>query len=97
MMDTGIYGQEFLGRTLEVVESTNASLKTIRGAILKETKNTFHVKTQQKEVVVPKSQCTFRIHYGQGTFTLMGKLICMRPENRLKELNKIKKIIKRME
>lgn len=97
MINAGIYGEEFLGRTLEVIKSTNASLMDIRGVIVMETKNTFRVEHLGKHVTIPKSSCTFRINFDEGIATLNGKLICMRPENRLKELNRIKKSIKRME
>ncbi len=97
MINSNIYGQEFLGRNIQITASTNKSLENVSGTIVKETKNTFCVETATKKITVPKSPCTFSIQMERGEFTLYGKFICIRPENRLKELNKIKKSLKRME
>ena len=73
---------EFIGGTLEVVESKNKALVGLKGKIVDETKNMFMLDTGKKLV---KDQSVFHISLEEETFEVDGKLLVGRPEDRLKK------------
>ena len=90
------YGEEFLGRNIKVVKATNQTMLGIEGVVVRETKNMFSIKTQNKIKQIPKEACDFTIEFNGATFPVQGSLIRYRPENRLKELRKISKNLRRI-
>ena len=90
------YGEEFLGRNIKVVKATNQTMLGIEGVVVRETKNMFSIETENKIKQIPKEICDFTIEFNGATFSLQGSLIRYRPENRLKELRKISKNLRRI-
>lgn len=87
---------EFLGRKITVMESTNPTIQNISGYVLNETKNMFIIDVKGREIKIPKSICRFSIDMGSEKFVIDGKFICYRPENRIKEIRKITKNIRKV-
>jgi ribonuclease P protein subunit POP4 len=96
-MNSNVLGEEFLGKKITVLKSTNVNITGLEGIVIKETKNTFHILKGDKEKVIPKNVCQFLIEKDdKKSFEVEGKIICYKPENRLKELRRINKNLKRM-
>jgi ribonuclease P protein subunit POP4 len=91
-----IYGEEYLGRKITVLESRNSGLQGITGIVVKETKNMFSIETSDMVRQIPKDSCDFNVNVEGTNYLIKGKLIRYRPENRLKELRKINKNLRRM-
>jgi len=88
-----LHSGEFLGETLEVAKSSNACNLGISGIVVLETKNTFVLKNDRK-YVIPKKGTDFRIKGKNGNYqVLRGDVIALRPENRIKEIRKIEKML----
>ncbi len=87
---------EFLGREITVVESTNPTIEGIKGSVVNETKNMFLIASSGRVIKVPKSICRFSINMGERKFVVDGKFICYRPENRLKEIRRITKSMRKV-
>jgi ribonuclease P protein subunit POP4 len=87
---------EFLGRKITVLKSTNPAMNNITGEVLNETKNMFIIDKGGREVKIPKSICRFSIDMGSEKLVIDGKFICYRPENRIKELRRITKNIRKV-
>ena len=74
---------EYIGSELEVVQSSDKYLTGKKGIVIDETKNTFIIESHDKKrIVLPKGPCLFNI----GGFSIPGKRICHRPEDRPKKL-----------
>ncbi|HLD04156.1 MAG TPA: ribonuclease P protein subunit [Candidatus Nanoarchaeia archaeon] len=71
---------EYIGATIEIVESTNKDLQGLRGKVLDETKNTFLILTDGTEKKILKKGNTFNIN---GKI-IEGNQITKRPEERIK-------------
>ncbi|MGP6207289.1 ribonuclease P protein component 1 [Cuniculiplasma sp. SKW3] len=87
---------EFLGRRITVMESTNPTVQKMSGYVLNETKNMFIIDVKGREIKIPKSICRFSIDMGSEKLVIDGKFICYRPENRIKELRRITKNIRKV-
>ena len=71
---------EYLGEKVKIVQSTNNTLQGLKGKIVKETKNTFTIRTQNGDKVVTKKTCVFNIK----NHTINGENITKKPEERIK-------------
>jgi len=84
---------EFLGETLEVLKSSNSCNVGISGIVVMETRNTFVLRNNRK-YVIPKKGTDFKIKGKNGNNqVLRGDLIALRPENRIKEIRRIEKML----
>ncbi|MCL5802929.1 MAG: ribonuclease P protein subunit [Candidatus Thermoplasmatota archaeon] len=95
MMNTSLqlHTQEFMGETLEVVKSSNSCNLGISGIVVMETKNTFVLRNDRK-YVIPKKGTEFRIKGKNGNYQILrGDIIALRPENRIKEIRRIEKML----
>ncbi|WP_367343525.1 ribonuclease P protein component 1 [Methanomethylovorans sp.] len=90
---------ELIGLFTEVINSNNPSLKKIRGKVVGETRNMLIVETyDNNEKMVPKSGSTFLFHIpllgGNSRVTeqvkVNGNLLLSQPENRIKNIRKIR-------
>ena len=91
-----IYGEEYLGRKITVLNSKNRQLLGVTGIVVKETKNMFSIETSDMVKQIPKDSCDFNVNVEGTNYLIKGNLIRYRPENRLKELRKINKNLRRM-
>ena len=73
-----IFRSEFIGK------NTNVVGKNIHGKIIDETKNTILIKTNSGKKIVQKENNTFEIEINNGLYTIDGKSILMKPEDRIK-------------
>jgi ribonuclease P protein subunit POP4 len=78
------YKQEFIGKNMEIIESSNKEQKNIKGKIIDETKNTFKIKTEKKIITILKKDKTFKIDNQK----IDGNKITKKSEERIKIKNK---------
>lgn len=82
-----IFRHEFVGLPVEVAQSSHEGYKGIKGRVVDETKNTIRIKDDEgKEKIIPKKAAIFHLTLPDGTkVEINGKIIAMRPENRIKK------------
>lgn len=86
-----VFRHEFIGLTVEIIDSNHEGFIGIKGIIIDETRNTIKVDTGKYEKLVPKEGVTFLFTLPQGEkVSIDGKVIIARPEDRIKK--KFKKI-----
>ena len=74
---------ELLGRETEIVNSTDRSLIGVKGRIIDETKNTFLIESNGKEMRVEKKNSRFL--FRKDGIEVEGRLLVGRGEERLKK------------
>ena len=75
---------EFIGLKVRILESTGGTMKKIAGSIIKETKNTFSIRTSLGTKVIPKRNATkIEISLDSGVCFIRGSSLIGRPEDRL--------------
>lgn len=72
--------QEFIGKSVKITKAANKHQQNIEGKIIEETKNTFTIKTQTKELKILKKGNEFQINNEK----INGDKITKRPEERIK-------------
>ncbi|OPY31463.1 MAG: Ribonuclease P protein component 1 [Methanomassiliicoccales archaeon PtaU1.Bin124] len=77
--------QEFIGLDVEVVSSGHPGYLT-KGVVVDETKNTFTVRSEGKERVVPKPGNEFQFTCESKKIRIKGSEIQHRPEDRVKKI-----------
>jgi ribonuclease P protein subunit POP4 len=81
-----ILSYEFIGTTMRITKSTNASQVGLSGIIVDETRNTFVVVTKTGPKRVAKASTTLNFIFQYNTIVeVEGKLLTGRPEDRLKK------------
>lgn len=80
---------ELIGLTVEIIQSTNPSLKGLRGKVIDETRNTLTLYTDGKEKKIIKKQATIMVTFHNKKIAIEGNLLIARPEDRLKKKIKI--------
>ncbi len=83
MNKMNIYVEEYLGRKIKVLNSSDKTKIGIEGFVLNETKKTFQIKTNEEIKTIPKVGCIFEIHTDRK-YLIDGDKIILRPEERLK-------------
>jgi ribonuclease P protein subunit POP4 len=83
-MTQDLLRREFIGKAVTVVDSKNPQLIGINGVVVDETKNTFLVKTKEKETRIPKDLVTIEVSYKGRRYRINGKEISRKPEDRIK-------------
>jgi ribonuclease P protein subunit POP4 len=78
--------EELIGLHVKIKECTDPKWKGKSGLILDETKNTFLMKIEDKEKIIPKKTATFEFIYCGKKITLNGSKIAFRPEDRIKKI-----------
>ena len=77
---------EFIGLEIEIIKSTNHSLNGLKGVVVDETKNTLIIETNEGRKSLLKQQIHFGFTYDQKKYVIDGKMICFRPEERIKKI-----------
>ncbi len=72
---------EFIGKKVEIVESSNKDLVGLKGKIVDETKNMFEIETRGGTKKVQKKICKFK--FPKEGISIKGEIINYRPEDRL--------------
>lgn len=79
---------ELIGLEVEVSESTCPERKGIKGVVVDETLNTFIIRRNNRDIVIPKKECKFIFTIPQGRVEVDGGCLTVRPEDRIKKLGK---------
>lgn len=74
---------EFIGLEVEV---TSPGQGAFAGIVVDESKNTFTIRRDGREVVVPKDHSEFQFTYQGEKVLLQGSEIQFRPEDRIKKI-----------
>ena len=82
---------EFIGLQATVIDSQNMLQKGLIGKIVDETKNTITIKTPKGYKKLIKSQIKIKIMLNDEEKIISMNSCVMRPEERLKKINKNKK------
>ena len=86
-----VFRHEFIGLTVEVIDSNHEGYVGLQGRIIDETRNTITVETNDTEKMIPKDNVIFLFTLPDGSqVSIDGKVIVARPEDRIKK--KFKKI-----
>jgi len=75
---------ELIGLEVEVLP--NPGCGNVRGAVVDETKRTFVIRKDDREIVVPKSTNEFLFTYQGDKVQIHGSEIQHRPEDRIKKI-----------
>ncbi len=68
------------------MKSPNPYELTIEGLIIYETKNTFIIRTERGDKVIPKAGRIFVLEVNDEKYTLLGDRLVGRPEERVKRV-----------
>lgn len=80
-----ILRHELIGLNIKISNSTDPTLRVIRGLVVDESRNMLTITRKGRTVKVPKSVATFRITLESGAVVdVDGSRLVARPENRLK-------------
>jgi ribonuclease P protein subunit POP4 len=82
-----IFRHEFVGLQVEVAASSHEGYRGINGRVVDETKNTIKIEdVEGNEKIIPKKAVVFEFTLPDGVkVEVNGKVIAMRPENRIKK------------
>ncbi|MFQ5801140.1 MAG: ribonuclease P protein component 1 [Candidatus Hydrothermarchaeales archaeon] len=76
---------ELIGLDVEVADSTDPTLKGIKGRIIDETRNMLAIEASGKRKRVPKGICKFRFRVKDVLVEVDGRVIVGRPQDRIKK------------
>ena len=76
-----IYNHSWLGRTLTVTASTDASLTGRQGLVIDETRNTVTLLEGEHTIVLNKASITFTVD--DSDVIIKGAMVGQRPEDRI--------------
>lgn len=75
---------ELIGLKVRILDNTGGTMRKIVGSIIKETKNTFSIRTSLGTKVIPKRNATkIEISLDSGVCFIRGSSLIGRPEDRL--------------
>jgi len=84
--------RELIGLEVTVVAHTDPTLEGLKGRIIDETRNTFLVRSEEKDRKVAKNGARFELMVngpkGMVVITLKGDDLVVRPEDRTKKLER---------
>lgn len=76
---------ELIGRNVRVVQCTDPTFVNKYGIIIDETKNTFLLEIDDKQIRIAKNSAVFKFEYNQKKITIKGSRLLYRPEDRTKK------------
>lgn len=76
---------ELIGRNVRVVQCTDPTFVNKYGIIIDETKNTFLLEIDDKQIRIAKNSAVFEFEYNQKEITIKGSRLLYRPEDRTKK------------
>jgi RNase P/RNase MRP subunit p29 len=76
-----MYNQPWIGRTLTVVASTDATLLGRQGTVVNESRNTVSLLEGERTLVLNKASITFTV--GNSDVAIEGAMVGQRPEDRI--------------
>ncbi|MBN2127033.1 MAG: ribonuclease P protein subunit [Candidatus Diapherotrites archaeon] len=75
---------EFTGIECKVIQSTDKNKKKIKGKIIKETKNTIIMETNEGKKIIPKKEVELEFKLNEEKVKVNGKKIIGKSEDRIK-------------
>ena len=85
-MKDDILRAELIGKTITIIDSTNAKNKGIHGKIIDETKNMITIQTTNGTKKLIKNTITLEMKHQNKTYQINGKLLINKPEERIKKV-----------
>jgi ribonuclease P protein subunit POP4 len=76
---------ELIGLVVEIYDSTDPTLKSLKGRIVDESKQTLLIEVGGKRKRVTKSICKFRFQLDSKVVEVSGKAVLGRPQDRIKK------------
>ncbi len=80
-----ILRHELIGLDVEITDSSDPTLKDLKGRIVDETKKTLKIEADGKRKIIPKNICTFRFIVESSPVEVQGKALVGRPQDRIKK------------
>ncbi len=93
----GDYVSEFLGLNMKIMKHSNPNNIGKEGTVAFETARTLVILSNGRRLVIPKETGEFNLTDGQRNLRIVGDLIAMKPEERLKNYRKIAKKLQQRE
>lgn len=82
-----LFFHTFIGLEVEIINSSDFALISLKGKIIDETKNLLVIETSTGEKKIPKISSTFRFTLDDNSFLdVEGKTITFRPSERPKKV-----------
>jgi ribonuclease P protein subunit POP4 len=85
MDEQSLVKDELIGRNVRILQCTDPTFVNICGIIIDETKNTFLLENDDKQIRIAKNSAVFEIEYDQKKITIKGSRLLYRPEDRTKK------------
>jgi len=79
-----IVRHELIGLEVEILESSDSTLKGLKGKVMDETRNTLIIEVKDKRKVIPKGICTFAFNVRGDFMQVPGSSLIGRPQDRIK-------------
>jgi RNase P/RNase MRP subunit p29 len=79
--EMNMYNQPWIGRSLVVVDSTDATLLGRNGTVVNESRNTVSLLEGERTLVLNKASITFTV--GDSDVAIEGAMVSQRPEDRI--------------
>jgi RNase P/RNase MRP subunit p29 len=79
--DMDMYNQPWIGRTMRVVASTDATLLGREGTVVNESRNTVSLLEGERTLVLNKASITFTVD--DSDVVIEGAMVGQRPEDRI--------------
>jgi ribonuclease P protein subunit POP4 len=76
---------ELISLEVEIADSTDPSLKGLKGRVIDETKNMFTIEVSGRRKMVPKGVCTFRFKLAEDLVEVAGRAFIGKPQDRIKK------------
>jgi ribonuclease P protein subunit POP4 len=86
MNEKNLARDEFIGLKVKILQCTDPTWNGCNGFIIDETKNTFHIKTEQGIKTIAKKTATFEFVVDNEKIKINGEKIAFRPEDRIKKV-----------
>ena len=77
---------ELIGLKVKILQCTDPTWNGCNGLIIDETKNTFHIKTEQGIKTIAKKTAIFEFVVDNEKIGINGEKITFRPEDRIKKV-----------
>lgn len=78
-----LHKNDFHGSKMKVLKSKNSSLNGHQGFVVKETRNTFSILSEDNNIrTIPKRNSLFEIQWRNLRFQILGKHFCFQPGER---------------
>ncbi len=89
-----VYFHEWIGLNAKVVSSPNPTERGLAGTLCDETKNTIALRNGNAVRMIAKNGRVFELATNEKEFKINGSYAVFRPEDRIKERRRIRKMLR---